>query len=109
MPQRSQPTTVLAPCEPGPLENERRQRGQLAALLTVTHTVSHTLDVGQILQTIVEQMRMVIPCDECTVYLFEAADQTLRPSAMNYDAYAEVMESVRFSLGDFPTAPPTSA
>lgn len=83
----------------GALENERRRRGQLAALLTVAHAVSHTLDLQQILRTIVDQLRVVIPADECTVYLYDPSDQTLRPAAMDYDSFVDAMESVRFQLG----------
>ena len=80
-------------------EREKRQKDKFAALLTVSHAVMGTLDLNTVLSTIAKQVRKVIQTDECTVFLYDEAEQVLRPVVCDATAYVEELMAVRLKLG----------
>jgi signal transduction histidine kinase len=79
---------------------ENGQEEKFAALLTVSRAVSNTLDLNTILSTIAKQIRQVIQTDECTVFLFDSAENVLVPAVCDAQSYAEEMMAVRLKLGE---------
>ena len=82
------------------LRRERDQRTKLGALLTASRAVVSSLDLQQILATIVHQIRLVIPADECTVLLVDDEGQMLVPAVHDAPAYVEEMMAVRLRMGE---------
>ena len=82
------------------LERETSGRERLAALLTVSHAVTSTLDLNTILTTIAKQVRQVIQTDECTVFLFDERERVLFPVVCDAKDYVEELMAVRLKLGE---------
>ncbi len=82
------------------LEREKHQKEQFAALLTVSHAVLGTLDINTVLSTIAKQVRQVIQTDECTVFLFDEAEQVLKPVVCDATSYVDEMMAIRLRLGE---------
>jgi hypothetical protein len=82
------------------LRRERDQRTKLGALLTASRAVVSSLDLQQILATIVHQIRLVIPADECTVLLVDDEGQVLVPAVHDAPAYVDEMMAVRLRMGE---------
>jgi len=82
------------------LQNEISQKEKFAALLTVSHAVMNSLDLNTVFTTIVKQVRQVIQADECTVFLYDEADQILKPVVCDIEDYHEEMMSVSLKLGE---------
>ena len=81
------------------LAREMHQKEKFAALLTVSHAVVNSLDLNTILSTIAKQVRQVIQTDECTVFLFDEADQVLYPVVCDASAWVDELMAVRLKLG----------
>jgi signal transduction histidine kinase/ActR/RegA family two-component response regulator len=81
------------------LEREKLQKEKFAALLTVSHAVMGTLDHNMVLTTIAKQVRQVIQTDECTVFLYDEAEQVLRPVVCDARDYVDELMAVRLRLG----------
>ncbi len=82
------------------LEREKRQKEKFAALLEVSHAVVNSLDLNTILGTIAKLVRQVIQTDECSVFLFDEAEQVLVPVVCDARSYMEEMMAVRLKLGE---------
>ncbi len=82
------------------LEREKRQKEKFGALLEVSHAVVNSLDLNTILGTIAKLVRQVIQTDECSVFLFEEAEQVLVPVVCDARSYQEEMMAVRLKLGE---------
>jgi signal transduction histidine kinase/CheY-like chemotaxis protein len=82
------------------LQREKSQKDKFAALLTVSHTVVNSLELGTILGTIVRQVRQVIQTDECTVFLYDEREQVLKPEVCEVEQYRDEVMSVRLKLGE---------
>jgi signal transduction histidine kinase len=93
------PVTIADPALPVLLEREKRREEKFAALLTVSHAVMGTLDHGTVLTTIAKQVRQVIQTDECTVFLYDEAEQVLKPVVCDARDYADELMAVRLKLG----------
>jgi signal transduction histidine kinase/CheY-like chemotaxis protein/PAS domain-containing protein len=82
------------------LQHEKRQKEKFGALLTVSHAVVNSLELNTILETIAQQVREVIQTDECTVFLFDEAEQMLRPVVCDVERYRDEMMAVRLRMGE---------
>ncbi len=82
------------------LRRERDQRTKLGALLTASRAVVSSLDLQTILATIVHQIRLVIPADECTVLLVDDETQVLVPAVHDAPAYVDEVMAVRLRMGE---------
>ncbi|HET9326564.1 MAG TPA: ATP-binding protein [Candidatus Eisenbacteria bacterium] len=82
------------------LDRETEQKERLAALLTVSQAMVSSLELDTILSTIAQQVRKVIQVDECTVFLIEDADRTLRPVACDVQAYRDEVMALRLKMGE---------
>jgi signal transduction histidine kinase/CheY-like chemotaxis protein len=77
-----------------------REKERLAALLTVSHAVVNSLDLDTILATIAQQVRQVIEVDECTVFLIDAAGDTLTPAVCDAERFRDEMMRMRLRVGE---------
>ena len=82
------------------LEREKQQKSRFAALLTVSHAVTNSLDLQAVAMTIAKQVREVIQTDECTVFLYEEREQVLVPLVCDALTYVDEMMAVRLKLGE---------
>ena len=73
---------------------------KLNALLTVSHAVVNTLDLGVVLTTIAQQVRKVIQVDECTVFLLDESGQVLAPAASEITSFKEEVMACRLRVGE---------
>jgi GAF domain-containing protein/PAS domain-containing protein len=88
------------PSVQGLVERVSREKERLAALLTVSHAVVNSLDLDTILATIAQQVRQVIEVDECTVFLIDAAGETLVPAVCDASRFRDEMMSMRLKVGE---------
>jgi signal transduction histidine kinase/ActR/RegA family two-component response regulator/PAS domain-containing protein len=88
------------PSVQGLVERVSREKERLAALLTVSHAVVNSLDLDTILATIAQQVRQVIEVDECTVFLIDAAGETLVPAVCDAARFRDEMMSMRLRVGE---------
>jgi signal transduction histidine kinase/ActR/RegA family two-component response regulator/PAS domain-containing protein len=82
------------------LEREKQQKSKFAALLTVSHAVTNSLDLQAVAMTIAKQVREVIQTDECTVFLYEEREEVLVPLVCDALTYVDEMMAVRLKLGE---------
>ena len=82
------------------LQRERIEKNKFAALLTVSHAVANSLELGTILATIAGQVREVIQTDECTVFLYDEQEKVLRPKVCDADSFRDEIMNVRLKLGE---------
>jgi len=82
------------------VQREQRQKEKFSALLTVSHAVVNTLELQTILSTIAKEVRQVIQTDECTVFLWDEAQQLLVPVVCDAATYQAEMMSIRLKLGE---------
>ncbi|MBI1799271.1 MAG: GAF domain-containing protein [Candidatus Eisenbacteria bacterium] len=81
------------------LQHEMTQKEKFAALLTVSHAVANTLDLKTILTTIVQQVRLVIHSDECTLFLYDEPARVLKPAVCDVENFYEEMMACHLELG----------
>jgi len=95
---------LLAPVLPpdlfAALHGERNQKDKLAALLAVSQTMMNTLELDEVLSTLVKHVRRVFGVDECTVFLFDEQDQLLKPAVCDVERYEEEVMGVRLKMGE---------
>jgi signal transduction histidine kinase/ActR/RegA family two-component response regulator len=100
---RFNPDPDFAFADPSVHELTARVRGEkerLAALLTVSHAVVHSLDLDIILGTIAQQVRQVIEVDGCTVFLIDETGQVLVPAVCDALRFRDEMMAMRLRVGE---------
>ncbi len=82
------------------LEQEMRQKEKFAALLKVSRAVINTLELNDLLRTIAHEARQVIQTDECVVFLYDPAEQILKPVVCEQEQYVEETLAIRLKPGE---------
>ncbi len=80
--------------------SEQAVKERFAALLAVSHAVVNSLDLDTVLDTMVREVRKVVPLDECTVFLLDEAEQVLRPAACVINEYRDEVMALRLKPGE---------
>jgi signal transduction histidine kinase/PAS domain-containing protein len=81
-------------------QRERSQKDKLAALMTVSQAMIHTLELDTILGTVVREVRRVFQSDESTVFLYDPSEQLLKPAACDVEDYKDEVMALQLRLGE---------
>ena len=87
---------VSGPSDPGSTAGGT----QLAALLAASRAVTSSLDLDTILAAVARQVREVIACDECTVFLLDRAGEWLVPVVADVESHYDEVLACRLRPGE---------
>ncbi|MEO5618051.1 MAG: GAF domain-containing protein, partial [Candidatus Eisenbacteria bacterium] len=82
------------------LQHERDKKDKLAAMLAVSQAMMNTLELDHILATLAKQVRRVFAVDECTVFLYDEAEQVLKPAVCDVERFRDEVMSLRLKMGE---------